>query len=112
MAQNTKILKMLNGELLIAEVLDSGSALGGDKTKVRIRSPMKIVIIPTRTDPNNPSIGLAPWPEFTEDKEFTLERSHVVTIVEPIKEFVSQYSSMLSGLVLPSGGSKLFVPGT
>lgn len=109
MTQNIKILKLINGDEIIAEVLDSGAALSGDKTKVRITNPVRIVIVPTRTDPKSPTVGFAPWPEFTEEKTFTLDKSHVLVIMDPLKEFITQYSSLMSGIVLPS--NKLVIPG-
>lgn len=115
MVQNIKILKLLTGEEIIAEVLDNGSALGGDKTKVRIRNPFAVVVLHTRTDPNRigdrktPTVGFAPWPQFTDEKIFTLDMHHVVAIMEPIKEFLTQYSSMINGIVLPA--NKIMLPG-
>jgi hypothetical protein len=65
--------------------------------------------MPNKIDPKTPNIGFAPWAEFTDDKTFVLDKSHILAIMNPIKEFVNQYNSMFGGLVLPTGN--LITPG-
>lgn len=108
MAQNIKILKLLNGEEIIGEVLDNGSSLGGDNTKIRISNPIRIVVMPSRNDPKTPTVGFAPWLEFTDEKNFTIDRAHVIVVMNPIKEFINQYNSITGGLVVPT--NKIIVP--
>jgi len=97
-----KIIKLITGEELLAEVV-------GDDTMVRVKNPVRIVVMPNKIDPKTPNIGFAPWAEFSDDKEFALDKSHIVAIMTPIKEFVNQYSSMFGGLVVPK--SNLILPG-
>ena len=99
---NAQIIKLITGEELLAEVV-------GDDTMVRVKNPVRIVVMPNKIDPKTPNIGFAPWAEFSDDKEFTLDKSHIVAIMTPIKEFVNQYSSMFGGLVVPK--SNLILPG-
>jgi hypothetical protein len=54
-------------------------------------------------------VGFAPWAEFSDDKTFTIDKSHILAIINPIKEFINQYNSMFGGLVVPS--SNLIMPG-
>jgi hypothetical protein len=65
--------------------------------------------MPNKMDPKTPNIGFAPWADFSEDKTFTLDKSHVLAIMNPIKEFLNQYNNMFGGLVVPS--SNLILPG-
>jgi hypothetical protein len=103
MAKNIKILKLITGQDLMAEVLPSITGL------VKIKNAIMIVVIPNRVDPKTPNVGFGPWAEFSEDKEFTLDTSHVLAIMTPIKEFVTQYNSLFSGIVMPAG-SNLLIP--
>jgi len=100
--QNIKIVKLDTGEELLADVTM------GPLTHV-LKNPVRIVVMPNKMDPKTPNIGFAPWAEFSDDKEFTVDKSHIVTIMSPIKEFVNQYNSMFGGLVVPS--SNLIMPG-
>lgn len=97
-----QIIKLITGEELLAEVV-------GDDTMIRVKNPVRIVVMPNKIDPKTPNIGFAPWAEFSDDKEFALDKSHIVAIMTPIKEFVNQYSSMFGGLVVPK--SNLILPG-
>jgi len=95
MTKDIKLIRLLNGEELIAElVLDTG-------LKLTIKNPIRIVVVPSKGNPQQPTIGFAPWMEFAEEKEVTLDNSHVLCIMTPIKEFITQYNATFSGLVLP-----------
>ena len=106
---NIKIIKLLTGEELIAKVLPSSNDV------VKLENPVRIVVIPPdprmQFDPKkSANIGLAPWAEFTDDREFVLDKSHVLAIMNPIKEFVNQYNTMFGGLVVPT--NNLILPGS
>jgi hypothetical protein len=105
MAINVKIIKLITGEELLGEVTESSPI----PTSVIIKNPIRIVVMPNKIDPKTPNIGFAPWAEFTDDKSFVLDKSHILAIMNPIKEFVNQYNSMFGGLVLPTGN--LITPG-
>ena len=95
MTKNIKLIRLLNGEELIAEVvLDTG-------LKLTVKNPIRIVVMPPKNNSQAPTVGFAPWMEFSEETEVTLDNSHVLCIMTPIKEFVTQYNSTFSGLVLP-----------
>lgn len=102
MALNIKYIKLLNGEELVAEVVK-------DDLRTVIKNPIRLVIMPSKTDPKTPSVGLAPWAEFSDDKEITLDRSHILAVMSPIQEIVNQYNSIFGGIVAPSS-SKLILP--
>lgn len=99
---NLKILKLITGEEILAELLPSSEAV------VIAKNPVRVVVIPSRVDPEKPQIGLAPWAQFSDDKTFTIDKSHVLTIMTPIKEFETQYNSLFGGIITPP---KLIVPG-
>lgn len=105
MAANIKIIKLITGEELLAEVTISSPI----PTSITLKNPVRIVVMPNKVDPKTPNVGFAPWAEFSEDKTFDLDKAHVLAIINPIKEFVNQYNSMFGGLVVPS--SNLILPG-
>ena len=100
--ENLKIIRMLTGEELIAEVLDEAGS------NIKVKNALRIVVMPSKTDPNAPTVGLAPYLQFSEDKELTLNKNCVITTASPITEFVNQYNSAFGGLVVPN--SKLITP--
>lgn len=104
MATNVKIVKLLTGEEIVAEVLDLN-------TTIQVKNPVRVIVIPNKIDPNKPNVGFAPWAEFSDDKTFTLAKSHVVCIMDPIKEFINQYNGMFGGIILNPNGPGLVIPG-
>lgn len=107
---NIKIIKLITGEELLAEV-----AINEVVGELMIKNPVRIVVIPAdprmQYDPKKTAnIGLAPWAEFTDDRQFKLDMSHVLAIMNPIKEFVNQYKGMFGGLVVPT--NNLILPGS
>jgi len=102
MALDIRLLKLLNGEEILTEVVQDGGNF------LKIKNPLKIAIVASRADPKIPSVGLAPWTEFSDDKDFTLDKDHVLLIMKPIQEFVNQYNSIFGGIVMPS--SKIMMP--
>jgi hypothetical protein len=92
-----KLIKLINGDELLAEITTSTDIL-------KIKNPVRIVVMPNKIDPKTPNIGFAPWADFSDDKSFTLDMSHVLCIMTPIKEFASQYSAMFGKIVTPQSG--------
>lgn len=102
MALNVKLIRLLNGEELMAEVVNSSDF------KVTIKDAIRVVVMPQKDPKAPPSIGFAPWLEFSEDKQIELDKSHVLFVVTPIKEFVNQYNSLFGGIVTAT--TKLILP--
>jgi hypothetical protein len=105
MATNLKILKMISGEELLAEVLTETD------THITTKNPVRVIVMPSKANPQTPTVGFAPWADFSEEKEFTIHKAHVIVSMKPVQEFVSQYNAMFSGIVTPPS-SKLIIPGT
>lgn len=100
--ENLKIIRMLTGEELIAEILEDAYET------IKVKNALRIVVMPSKTDPSAPTVGLAPYLQFSEDKELTLNKNCVITTATPVADFVNQYNSVFGGLVVPN--SKLIVP--
>ena len=100
---NIKILRLLGGEQIIANVISESDS------EIIIENPVRILVMPSAAGPKNPNVGLAPWAEFSEDKQFRIHKAHVVTTMRPIEEFINQYNSIFGGLVVPT--NKIILPG-
>lgn len=94
MATNVKILRFLNEEI-IAEVLDETA------NTIRVKNPLRIVVMPNKTDPNNPTVGFAPYCEWIEEETLTLSKNMLVFKATPITVFLNQYNTQFGGLIVP-----------
>ena len=103
MATNVTLIKFLGGEEIIAEVVSENVGL-----VINVKNPVRIVVIPDQLNPKTPQVGLAPYLQFSDDKEISINRSLVVTTATPQTEFVNQYNSLFGGIQLPS--SKIITP--
>lgn len=91
---NVKIVRFL-GEELIAEVTSEGV------NTITVKNPLRIVVIPNKADPRNPSVGFAPYCEWSKEQEFEISKNLFFFTAEPIPQFVQQYTAQFSGLILP-----------
>jgi hypothetical protein len=103
MAANIKIIKMINGDELISEIINE------TETLITLKNPVRVIVMPSKSNPQAPTVGFAPWAEFSEEKEFTIHKAHVIVTMKPVQEFINQYNGMFGGIVAPS--SKLIIPG-
>lgn len=94
MATNLKILRFLNEEIM-------GEIVSETDTTITVKNPVRIVVVPSKTDPKNPTVGFAPYCEWTEDTEFTLSKSFLVYQAQPLTVFVNQYNQQFSGILIP-----------
>ena len=96
--ENLKMLRFMTGEEIIGEVTsDSGDV-------ITVKNPVRIIVITNKADPQSPQVGFAPYAEFTDDKDFTFNKNHVIVSYTPISEFVNQYNGMFGGIVVPKSG--------
>ena len=98
---NIKIVKLLNNEEIIGEVTIVNGV-------VYIKNPLLIVVMPSMTE-QIPKIGFSPWAPFSIDTNFEIDKSNVLTIMNPISEFMTQYTNAFSSIVTPNK-SKLIIP--
>ena len=95
---NLRILLLTTKEEVMGEVLIS------DDKIVQVKNPVRVVVVPSKADPQNPQVGFMPFMQWTEDKTLTLNANHVITTATPIAEFVNQYNGMFGGIVVPKTG--------
>ena len=101
MATNLKLIRML-GEEVIAEVLDE------TPTTLTVKNAVRIVVIPDQMNPKSPQVGLAPFLQFSDQKELVINKSLVITTATPLTDFVNQYNSLFGGIQVPT--SKIITP--
>lgn len=102
MAANLKLMKLINGHEILGDVINDTD------THVTVKDPVRVIAIPSKTAPQAPTVGFAPWAEFSEEKVFTIHKAHVIVTMTPVKEFINQYNSMFGGIIAPT--NKLLVP--
>jgi hypothetical protein len=103
MATNIKNLRILGGEDILGEVVAETNEY------VTLKNPVRVMLVPSKTDPKNPSVGFAPYCEWTADKEVSINKAHIVCQLNPVPEFVNQYNTVFGGIQVPQ--SKIIVPG-
>ena len=101
MATNLKLIRML-GEEIIAEVLDENN------TTLTVKNAVRIVVIPDQMNPKSPQVGLAPFLQFSDQKELVINKNLVITTATPLTDFVNQYNSLFGGIQVPT--SKIITP--
>ena len=97
-----KLVRLITGEDILGEVVDT------DSKSVTIKNAVRVVVMPNKTAPDAPTVGLAPFCHWTSDKVIELNAALVLTTMEPITDFINQYNSSFGGLVVPS--SKIITP--
>jgi len=102
MALNIKIIKLITGEDIVAEVLSEND------NEVIIKNPVRLLIIPNKAEPKFPTVGFGPFMEFSTVQEFTFKRDHVILMTTPVSDFVNQYNTIFGGIVVPN--RNLIVP--
>lgn len=98
-----KIVRLITGEELLSEVVFRGPQT------VKVKRPVRIMVMPSKDNPREPSVALAPFGEFAAEKEFEFDMSHVLLVYDPVVEFKNQYQKMFGGILTPPT-QKLIVP--
>ena len=104
---NVYLLRMLNGEELLASMEKKPSP--ADQV-LNLKNVVRVVVIPSKVDPKAPSIGLAPFTQFSNDDDITIDKRHVLAIMTPIKQFTEQYKALFSKVLTPENNQGLILP--
>lgn len=93
-----KILKLLSGEELIADVTNTGNSVILDK-------PCALQLVPSRSNPEQPSMALIPYAAYTDNHQITVKADHVIWTEEPLKELYNQYNSIFGNGIVVANSS-------
>ena len=91
---NIKIIKLLTGEELIGDIEDRGLSYS-------VKNAVLIALVPSRTNPQQPSIGLAPWMPYAENEPIMISKQSIVYEAKPIMEMINNYNSIFGGIITP-----------
>lgn len=103
MATNIKLIRIFSGEDLLGEVLETTD------TTITVKNPVRVIVIPNKATPDQPGVAFAPFSHWTKDTDLVLNKAVVLTVMNPIIEFVNQYNATFGGLVVPD--NKIILPG-
>jgi hypothetical protein len=98
-----KLVRLLTGEEVLGEFVEQ------DANSITLKNLVRVVIMPNKAAPEQPGVAFAPFSHWTKDKLLKLNTASILTIMEPITEFVNQYNATFGGIVVPD--SKLIIPG-
>jgi len=89
-----KIVKLITGEELIADVTDNG-------TTMTLSKPCSLQMVPSRQNPDQPIMGMFPYAAYTEDHCIDVDIDKIIWDAKPLKELYNQYNSAFgSGIQL------------
>jgi hypothetical protein len=89
-----KIVKLITGEELIADVTANGITM-------TLSKPCALQMVPSRKDPDQPMMGMFPYAAYTEDHCIDVDIDKIIWDANPIKELYNQYNSAFgSGIQL------------
>lgn len=91
---NIRIIKLITGEELLGDVTDQGLTYS-------IKNAVIVALVPSRANPQQPSIGLAPWMPYAKDDPVIIAKQHVVYDAKPVKEMENNYNSIFGGIITP-----------
>ena len=87
-----KILKLVNGQEIIGDILDM------QQTYIEVKEPRVIHI--DVDESGNVKLGLPPISMFTEDKSFIFNPANILTIFSPVLNLLNGYRQQTSGIIL------------
>lgn len=97
---NVKVIKLISGEEIIADIDESIDGL------VILKKPLMIMMVPNQN--NQFGIGLAPFCPYAKDEIVPIRAGAIVTIFEPETGMKNEYNVRYgTGLVVPE--SKIIV---
>jgi hypothetical protein len=91
-----KIVKLVTGEEVIGEVENST-----DTTKLTLKSPCALHLVPSRSNPDQVGMALVPYASQGKEHKVAIAISAIVWEQEPVDELRNQYNSIFgNGIVI------------
>jgi hypothetical protein len=93
-----KVMKLVTGEDVIADVENSGD------NRFKLKNAVQLRMVPPQIAGSQPSMGFIPFPPFAtkQSDSVLIEPLHVAYMYDPIEEILSNYQQTFSGIVTPS----------
>ena len=102
---SVKLLLLKSGDQIISDVKEIVRSEGESRVVEgylfskphKISAIKPVVLTENFNDERNVEITLSPWILLTEDKEMTIPKEWVITIVNPMKSIVEMYQEKIDG---------------
>jgi len=99
-----KLVRLITGEDIVTEVTHFDTSENAHVFK----NPIIVVAMPGPPG-QPPNIGFAPWMPYSKDRTFFIADKNIITMTEPLPQFVQQYTEINSKIALPN--KSLIIPG-
>jgi hypothetical protein len=100
--KNLKVLKLISGEEIIAEVVTKDEPDTESLYQYTIKNALLLMMTNDKT--KGLGVAIVPWGNHTAGGQMTINMEHVIYAADPRQELVDQYTSIFSGLALPEKG--------
>lgn len=88
-----KVLKMVTGEEVLAEIISE------EADRVSVKNPLTIMM--QRTQNGEIGMGFLPYLPYSESRDFTFKEAHIVVMKEVDTELKNQYNNIFGGIITP-----------
>jgi hypothetical protein len=98
-----KILKFMSGEEVVGQITKSP-----DGSLINMKKPCAIMLIGSKSSPDQHSMALIPYAAYTKDHEIDIDSSHVMWEAELADDVLNQYNALFgSGIQIVTGQNSL-----
>ena len=95
MNENIKVIKLMNGEDIVCELVTGKHQLPDKSPLVRLDRPLQIKYIPSMTSMGfKDYVALIKWVSYTNDKIITIPKDKIVTITKASDEIIKSYNEI------------------
>jgi hypothetical protein len=102
--KNIKIIRLATGEDVIGDIVDND---------MNIIVKKSFVLIPRQVAPGQPvQLMLSPWQPYTDDQEIVVDKTKVITMINPKKDIKKNYEENTSGIIQATAADKQLITET
>lgn len=95
MNENIKVIKLMNGEDIVCELITGKLQLPDKSPLLRLDRPLQIKYIPSMTSMGfKDYVALIKWVSYTNDKIITIPKDKIVTITKASDEIIKSYNEI------------------
>ena len=95
MNKNVKVIKLMNGDDIVCELITGKHQLPDKSPLVRLDRPLQIKYIPSMTSLGfKDYVALIKWASYTNDTIITIPKDKIVTMTNASSEIVKSYNEV------------------
>lgn len=106
---NIQVMHFLNGEDVVANVKESMDIID-DFGFITVENPCTITLVPNPANHEQVGIQLRPWCPWAGSTTMKVSRSHMVYMVEPVRELINQYNQIFGAGIVVAGPDQIPPP--